>query len=41
MFNDFLMFVAPGLVIIIAIILAFIVADKDDAFGDKEKEQNR
>ena len=34
MFNDFLMFVAPGLAIIIAIILAFVVAEKDDAFKD-------
>jgi len=30
MFNDFLMFVAPGLVIIAAIIMAFWVASKDD-----------
>lgn len=33
MFNDFLMFVAPWLTIIVAIILAFLVANYDDAAG--------
>lgn len=37
MFNDFLMFVAPGLTIIAAIILAFIVAGKDDAVRDNKE----
>jgi hypothetical protein len=36
MFNDFLMFVAPGLTIIAAIILAFVVAKYDDAVRDDD-----
>lgn len=35
MFNDFLMFVAPGLTIVAAIILSFWAAAKDEAVRDK------
>ena len=37
MLNDFLMFVAPGLTIIAAIILSFWVAGKDEAVRDDSK----
>ncbi|WP_425414452.1 cytochrome bd oxidase small subunit CydS [Paucisalibacillus globulus] len=36
MFNDFLIFVAPFLIIIIAIVLAFYVAGKDDLVNREE-----
>lgn len=41
MFSDFLIFVAPGLVIIAAIIIAFWVAGKDDAVRDESEEMNK
>jgi CydS-like protein len=37
MFNDFLMFVAPGLTIIAAIVLSFWAAAKDETVSDENK----
>lgn len=37
MFNDFLMFVAPGLTIIAAIALAFVFAKYDDVVREDEE----
>lgn len=37
MFNDFLMFVAPGLTIVLAIILAFVVTKYDAPVEDEEE----
>ncbi len=37
MFNDFLMFVAPGLTIVLAIILAFVVTKYDAPVGDEDE----
>lgn len=37
MLNDFLIFVAPGLVIIAAFLAAFWTAGKDDAVNDDHK----
>lgn len=36
MFNDFLMYVAPGLIIIAAIILSFVVASNDESVTDED-----
>ncbi|WP_425435190.1 cytochrome bd oxidase small subunit CydS [Oceanobacillus rekensis] len=36
MFNDFLIFVAPFLIIIVAIALAFLVAGKDDLINKQD-----
>ncbi|MFC4024618.1 cytochrome bd oxidase small subunit CydS [Oceanobacillus longus] len=36
MFNDFLIFVAPFLIIIVAIALAFLVAGKDEIVTKKD-----
>ena len=37
MFNDFMMFVAPGLTIIAAVILSFFIAKHDDAIQDENE----
>jgi hypothetical protein len=37
LFNDFLVFVAPVLTIIAAIILAFLIVRNDDAVRDDEE----
>ncbi|GEM_PF-6676855 len=37
MFNDFLMFVAPGLIIVAAIFLSFLAVAKDKSASDESK----
>lgn len=37
LFNDFLMFVAPGLVVIAAIFMVFWAAGKDEIVRDEEE----